>query len=201
MVKILSQGGRSLADMYDVRGSIAGIDELESREVSLVHEMGATLFSERFRTAIRRVSSGNILQNTNFDLVITNLPTSISRLLGIAVISDVAARVDHVAASVRTTNGDREIPVWAFDGSSVSARFVDDGAPVARYDLLGGPQNTFIPTFVGGADQGSNPVNQLVLRGRSTGFGAGNVVVIGLFFIALTFTSGVSAFGAHVPSW
>ena len=45
MVKILSQAGISLADLYNVEGSIAGIEQLDTRELPIVHEMSGTIFS------------------------------------------------------------------------------------------------------------------------------------------------------------
>ena len=208
MVKILSQGGRSLADMYDVEGSIAGIEDLQTRELQIVHEMGATLFSERFRTTIRSVASAATAQNTDINLAITTLPNAITRILGIQVFADNGARIDRCQVSVNEpTNGD-DFPIWVWDALNLSAgvRVEVDGGQVA-VDILIPERNGSLPTFVTGAagetrsQQAPDAVRDITVRSRTTGFGAGTVVLTVLVYVAFTYTGGVSAFGAIVPSW
>jgi len=202
VVKVLSQGGRSLADQYDVVGSVAGIEQLDSREVTLVHEMGATLFSERFRTTIRRIQSGSIAQSSAWSVSLTNLPTAITRLIGISVFADDGSRVSNAALFASNPTVNTEFPIWVWNGTSREMRHNDFGVGVATFDtLIGEPSLQFVPTFIGGEQQGSQPVKDLVFRGITTGFGAGTVDITALFFMAFNFTGGVSAFGAQVPSW
>jgi len=200
VVKILSQSGRSLADIYDAEGSIAGIDQLETRELPIVHEMGATVFSERFVTSIRRMASGALAQNTAISLALATLPSTPTRLLGVAVISDVAARVDRLAISLRDPGATNEIPVWVFDGNSTPIEFADAGAGTATFDLLGA-QQVFTPSFVGGNGQPGRMVSDIAVRGDTTGFGAGDVFVRVFLHIAFAAAGGVSSFGLPLPGW
>jgi len=78
MPKVLGQVGVSLADAYDIEGSIAGVDELVTRDVSLTHDMAATIFSERVSTAIRRSATAALAQNTLFDRGPTRLRDGIN---------------------------------------------------------------------------------------------------------------------------
>ena len=201
MVKIQSQSGDSLADTYDVVGSVAGIDSLETRELPIVHEMGATLFSERYVTTIRREASGNVAQNTQINLVTTTLPITPCRLLGFAIISDAGARLSRVTMSVREPDSDQEIPIWAFDGTTTTIHLVDAGAAVAAFDLLGGTQ-VFVPSMIGGSGQrNQDMVQEVVVRALTTGFGAGTVFLRALYYIAFAFRGGISSRGVPFPSW
>jgi len=200
MVKIQSQAGNSLADTYDVEGSIAGIDQLLTRDLPIVHEMGATVFSERFRSTWRRVTTSQN-QNAAFTLTISNFPQTITRLLGFQVISDDATRVATLQASIMAAEDEQDFPVWVYGGTSVSAR-VNDSDTVAAFDVLQPVAGSvFLPSFVGGSDQGPNPVSDLRVRGNTTGFGAGTVIVTALVFLAFTFTPNVSSRGLPIPSW
>ena len=203
MVKILSQGGRSLADMYQAEGSIAGIDNLETRDLPIVHEMGATLFSERFRSTARQVRSGNLAQSTNIELEINNMPAAITRLVGIAVITDMVGRVSFVQVSLFDPITDQDFPIWAWDSTGIARtiRLRDNGATAVVNTLTAEPGNIFLPCFTGGEDQGALPQHQIRVRGATTAFGAGTVFVNVHLEVAFTFTGGVSAFGARVPSW
>ena len=210
MVKILSQGGRSLADMYDIEGSIAGIEQLESREVTLVHEMGATLFSERMRNTFRR-STVLASQNLAFIIPITNFPPGISRILGVQVLADDATRVDRCQVSINdpVSSGGQDVPIWASKsvtlgvGVEFQTQNIANAGVTTTTDLLVPEVGTVqLPTFVLGDDQGVGfNMRNVTLRGFTEGFGAGTVLVTLLLHFAFTFTSGVSAYGANVPSW
>ncbi len=202
MPKILSQAGISLADVYDVQGSIAGVEELSSGEVSLVHEMGATIFSERLSHNIRRSGTGAILQSVNFNLVINDLPAVPTRLLGVAVFSDNAVRVLHAAILARSAGDGREIPIWVYDQVNFLAiRMEDAGGGVADHELLlGNVQATMLPTFVGGNEQ-PQIVNELAFRGTTTAFGAGDVTITALYYTAFSQVGGLSSRGLPIPSW
>lgn len=203
MTKILSQAGVTLADVYDVVGSVAGIEQLESREVGLVHEMGSTIFSERMRTTIRREATGDLAQGTEVNIVTSNMPVTINRLLGIAVITDDASRLGRITILARDPANGLEIPVWIWDGAnSDRINMRDAGSAVTAFDLLRGlPSNQFIPNLTGGGDQGPDPVNELALRGVTAAFGAGTVFVRAFYYIAFPFLGGVSSKGLPIPSW
>lgn len=203
MPKVLSQSLVSLADMYDVEGSIAGVDQLVSEEVSLVHEAGATMFSERLSSAIRRRATAAIAQNTNIGEVITDLPLEPSRILGIQVMnagSTTVARVASLNVTLRDTGG-REQMIWMWDGTVEVQQVVDDGAAVAAFEVLR-PEPTFnlIPNFRVGAFAPQS-VADLAMRGVTTGFGAGTVTLVLLVYLAFAADAAVSSFGLPIPSW
>jgi len=201
-VKILSQGGRSLADMYDVVGSSAGIESLEAAEVTLVHEMGAVLFSERFNTTVRRFEQTGIAASATVGLGLSNMPAGITRIIGLQVFSDDASRLSNIVVSMHDAASLQETPFWVWSGNSRVGRIVDDGS-VGNFDfLLPDPGATFIPTFTGGeGTQGPTMQSRLVLRGTATAFGAGTVDVFVAVVLAFQFAATVSSFGARVPSW
>jgi len=204
VVKVLSKSGDSLADVYDVVGSIAGIDQLHSEEISLVHEMGSTIFSERLSGAVRRATTGNLLQDVDFNVVIDTLPAGITRMSGVLVFTDNATRILRVCVSQRDVVSARDIPVWIWDGANFqNANFEDDGAGVATHSVLTPEPGTSLhQSLIIGTHQ-PQEVADVALRGRTTGFGAGNVDVTVLFLLAFTALGGgqVSNRGLHVPSW
>jgi len=211
MVKILTTSGDSLADIYDVEGSIAGIDQLHTRELPIVHEMGSTIFSERFTTAIHRVASGDVAQSTNIFLVITNMPVMVTRLLSIAVITDDPTRLERavvLARDPRPSVAGMECPIWQWDETNfTSLDMIDFGdATPTRYQLLRGTSEaTFVPNFTGGSGQQPDMVSEIAFNSRTTAFGAGTVFVRLLLHVASARAhragSGVSSRGLAIPSW
>jgi len=202
MVKILSQSGISLADVYNVQGSIAGIEQLESREVSLTHDMASTIFSERYVTTFRRLTTGDILQSVAFDVNVDNLPSTPTRILGIAVLADNAARVERCSVNVRD-GSEQDIPIWSFSvGNSEPIRMLDDGSVVNLSLLIPTPGSVFVPGMIGGSGQPSTSMmDGISLRGASTAFGAGTVEVIGVVYMAFAFRAGLSSLGLPIPGW
>lgn len=203
MVKILSQSGRSLADVYDVRGSIAGIDQLETHELPIVHEMGSTIFSERFRMTLRRVAPAAVLQSTAIASISSNMPQSITRVLGIVVVSDDASRIADASVSLRQPNvTQQEIPIWVWDTASTTpVRFLDNGSLVTLDLLVGHASAVLLPTFSGGSDQGSDAPTDMVLRGGTNAFGAGTAFLRAFYVLGFTFQGGVSSYGLPIPGW
>ena len=203
MVKILSKSGSSLADMYDVVGSIAGIEQLVSREVSLVHEMGRTLFSERLAGSMRRMTTGAILQSTNWDVVITNMPSFIFRVLAVVVLISPAGRVERAQLSMRTSSQGREVPFFIWDSTNdveTLLRIVDD-------DAAAGNTSALVPRFIqlpviGIGNSQPRQVNEITFRGRTSAFGAGTVTLNAVIYQAFTHVGTVpSSYGLPVPSW
>lgn len=207
MVKILSKAGQSLADMYQVAGSIVGVDELETRELGIMHELGATVFSERFTTTILKARSAPTAQNTNIDMSFDGQSgTSMARVLGVAVFCNIAAQMATFQVSVHRepgvgTNVDQDYPVWIWGGDSFPTRISLDGTLVQRDVLLGAPGQVHLPNFLEGSKQGTNPVLDLRMRGRTAGFGAGTETIWVLIYLAFTVSGGISDFGARIPSW
>jgi len=206
MVKILAKSGDSLADIYDVEGSIAGIETLESRELPIVHEMGGTVFSERLGATIERLTTGAIAQNIAWNLTL-GTARGVSRVLGIYVQAD-AARVDQCAVSIRATITQREIPIFIWDTNNdrtSNIRIVEEGGPVGTDTaLIQATPGGIMPSMIFSAGQGRNQVgDEIVFRGLASAFGAGTVVVTALIFLARATdpTAGLNSRGLPIPGW
>lgn len=201
MAKILSQAGISLADLYNVEGSIAGIETLLSQDVSLVHELGNVLFSERFSTVIRRSATGDLLQSATFDIVLSDLPAVPFRILNIQAIADTAARLNHATVFQRDVGAAREIPIWAFDdttGVEWTIRMADEAAATGLTYLS--PTASFTPGMGGGNNQPQS-VEAISIRGLTTAFGAGDVEYIFFIMIAFAQVGGINSKGLPIPGW
>jgi len=205
MVKILAQAGMSLADVYNVVGSVAGVEQIESREVSVVHEMGATIFSERFSGAIRRLTTGAILQSVSFDLTLADLPAGISRVLGVYVQADAATRIDRCQLSLRSVSDGREIPffIWDATDSQRNIRIVENDAAVTNRVVLMPelPLIQTMPSLAIGTGQPQQVGEEIVLRGLSSAFGAGTVTLVALVYLGFSRVQGISSRGLPVPGW
>jgi len=201
--KILAQAGMSLADLYDIEGSIVGVDQLDADSVTLVHEMGTTLFSERLSGSMRRGLSGSILQSVNWDFVITDLPTGIWRVLSVMVVVSPGSRIDHAQLSMRSPRDGREVPFWNWEsGNNVesSIRIVENDSAAGNTTILI-PSPTELPAFGLGRGQ-PQLVNEIAFRGRSSAFGAGTVDATAVLYIAHTqLGGGITNKGLPVPSW
>jgi len=203
MTKILSKSGDSLADAYDVEGSIAGIDTLETRELPIVHEMGGTVFSERMGGRHTRMISGALLQTVTFDITSTDITPGVNRLLGVMVFGDAAARVSHAMVAIRDPVTGREFPIFIWDSVNnveTTIRIIDnDGAVATQFALIGSP--TAMPSFAFGPDQPQS-MPELVFRGATLTFGAGNVTLKALVYRTFaSVASGLSSRGLPVPGW
>ena len=201
MPKVLAKSGDSLADVYDIKGSIAGIEELISRDVSLTHEMGATIHSERLSGTILNVATGVLAQNIAFNtgFTIGQTPT---RLLGVRVLTDVASRVARVSVHITDVPpniNDMPLFAWATGDEQKTIDIAIDGSLLAR-NLLDSTTPTFVPNLLIGTDQQS-PVPVITLRGLTSGFGAGTVNVMMQLYIAFPRLAGVSSRGLPIPSW
>ena len=203
--KILSQSGISLADAYDIEGSIAGVEQLDSEEVKVVHEMGGTMFSERVAGLVRRSTTGAIAQNIAIDDVL-NLPNTLVRIYGIQVITDNAARLTRVSVSLRSSPAGvvQEMPLWVWttNESSRTVDLVDNSVGPSGVQLLL-PETSSkqaLPIMLIGTNQRQN-VGQLAFRGLTSGFGAGTVVVTMIVYHAFAQLEGVSSYGIPAPSW
>ena len=204
--KVQSSAGSSLADTYDVVGSVIEIERLETRHPQAVLDLQATVFSERLSGAMRRFTSGDILQSVTFGTIET-MPLVPCRLLAIQMFTDNAARITRACVVVRSefTDGTaQEIPICVWDATnSESVRFVDDNNAAAPLALL-------VPTLASlrdplmtfGLEQQEN-AHQLVLRGDSSAFGAGTVEIWAVAYIAHAIGTGVgpSSHGLPIPSW
>lgn len=201
-MKILSRTGVSLSDVYDVKGSIAGVEELESRDVHLQHEMGGTIFSERLAVTIRAMTSTAILQSVAWDVLLTDNPLSIMRVLGVAVHAT-AARVNDATISIRRGDQNTEIPIWTWDASVdgiQTARFVDSGSVADQNILIPAVLPGQMPQIMLGRNQHDDSA-ELAFRGTSTAFGAGTVEVRALIYLCFARQQGISSYGLPIPGW
>lgn len=209
MPKVLAQAGISLADVYDVEGSIAGIDFIDTDRVALVHEMGGEIFSERLTSQILTISTGTIAQNSTFSAVFSTIPDSPTRILGVQVIADAAsaARVQLASVSLLGPGTDGEIPIFVFDST-------DDNEGLVRLSLQGAAVATFphfsprlqhLPTLITRHGD-SEDMLDIALRGITLGFGAGTVVITALVHIARAgratpVPGDPRSHGLPLPSW
>lgn len=205
MSRIQAKAGDSLADVYDVVGSIAGIDELVSKEVHPFHEMGATIFSERLSAAIRRTVTGDIAQSATFDIVLTDLPAGVTRILDVMVVNTettTVARLDNMNVSARDPTSGREMILWAWDGAISNERIVENGQTPASHEILerDGTISSLNLTMMVGEGQPQR-VNEIAIRGLTTAFGAGTIELIALIHILFSEVEGLSSRGLPIPSW
>ena len=203
MPKVLAQAGTSLADVYDVEGSVAGVEQLLSQEVNLVHEMGGTIFSERFSTFIRRTQTAATLQSVDIDEVITGLPNPYWRVLGVVVLVDVTGRLTRMCVNIRdpVVGTGREIPVWIWDAANSNAvRIDEEGTVLVREALTPVPGTTLVPSM-GVGDLQPQGTTELSLRGRTSAFGAGTVTITALIQIGFAQVGGISSKGLPLPGW
>jgi len=204
MAKVQAQAGDSLADVYDVQGSIAGIDHLVTHDLPIVHEMGGTVFSERVAGGITRAQTGAITQTQAFGDVITGFAPGMTRILGVSVFVDTAARMGDLVVSIRSGPEGREVPIWAWDSTvdvEMAVRLVDDGAAAANFTLLR-PVTLLenLPSMLFGADQ-RRVIDEIAIRGNTLTFGAGDVEATVLITTAFASLEGVSSRGLPLPSW
>lgn len=205
MAKIQARVGSTLADTYDARGGIAGLEDLRTPEVALVHEMGGTIQSERFSSFIRRGTTGDLGQSLGWEVLFENLPAGVTRLLGVTVFADVSARTERASVLLRDplAGGGREIPIWIWDQATGIFRVVrmDIEGSVASVPVLSPVEpNPYIPTLLVHNDQPQS-VGEIAFRGQTTAFGAGTVEHVILLHIAFAAIGGLSSRGLPIPSW
>lgn len=206
MVKILSQTGISLADIYNIKGSIVGVDQLLATEVQTVHEMGATIFSERLSASITRVVTGNIAQGVAFNVISGGFPTVPVRINGITVFTDTIARLDRIMVGLHdpAAGAERDMPLFVWNSAvdaEIPMQIQDDGAAVASVTLLRPLQALAnLPTFLIGTDQPLSIPN-LVIRGTTLAFGAGTVEAVVVASVVFSQIGGISSYGLPIPSW
>lgn len=201
MSKVLGHAGVSLADVYDVEGSIAGVEELDANSVKTVHEMGGTIFSERLSARITNITSGALAQNLTFDVSFS--VTEISRFIALSVITTDAARVSVCQVSITTPAlfGATDSPVWAWDTSDTFRTIrVLLGGTVQTRELLVALRPPLLPSMLTREDS-PRLTNTVTLRGLTTGFGAGTVTTSLLMHFLFPERPGLSSKGLPIPGW
>lgn len=143
MPKILSQAGTSLADVYDVAGSIAGVDFLDSNDVQLTHEMGGEIHSERLLGHTITVSSGAVASGANWDVDFETIPDCWNRIMGVYVTASVASEVEHCNVNLRPrATLANSFPIWWWDGfadGEGDLRIMQAGSTATRINLIPRP--------------------------------------------------------------
>ncbi len=174
-----------------------------SENVNLVHEMGATIFSERFSSTIRRMTTGAIAQNTVFDEVLIDLPAGPFRILGVAVLADVAARLSRVMVALQDPVAGRELPMFVWDSvqnADLLIRIQDNNAAINVNMVYLLPSFIMTPNMGTGVEQPQR-VERIQMRGVTSGFGAGTVETTAIIHVGLSQVGGVSSRGLPLPSW
>jgi len=202
---VQSKAGETLTDVYDVRGGQAPIERIITAEVQATHDMAGTIFSERASGNIRRRTTGDLLQSIVISEVLDDFPLGNFMVHGIQVITDDASRLASVVVSARTTfpvGGEREFPIWVWDGTnSIDVRIVDNGSASAILALLQPePAMNTLPALFLGNDQ-PQAVAAIAMRGLTTSFGAGTVETILLVRTSFADIGGISSRGLPIPSW
>lgn len=208
--KILGRSGESLADSYDVEGSIVKYGELDTETVQAVHEIGAVQFSERLVGMIIEGSS-TVSASGNFQAslggAIANVP--MVRIIALQVLVDTAGRIAHAAVNLR---GDirpaaggpsvaQSIPVWVFDGTNTdTVRCMSDDTLADQNSLRPLSNYTQLPTALIGPTQ-QIAVDRVHCNGSASAFGAGTVTVTVRAYILFSESQGLSSRGVPIPSW
>jgi len=182
--KILSQAGISLADTYDVEGSIVGVEELETHEVNLVEDMGPRVMGERMKQILLRGVTTAIGAATDFNITILGSaavpsPDCASRILGVTALIPAAnvTEIENWSLVVRDQNLQRECSVVSWDidvDSEVKTIWNDDGAGAANFIELRPLVHQLPGLLTRVGDLSVAP--QLVFRGTSAAVVATTVV-------------------------
>lgn len=205
MAKVLARTGVSLADVYNILGSIVGVDQLNVEEIQGVHEMGGTIFSERLTGVIGQIRAFEIAQSTDFAVALPIL-SGLLRVLGIVVVADAAARVTNVQVSFSDTIGgnEQDFPAFAWATAIDAERAIlmqIDGAVAAtaiQFVPLGVPQ---VPSLIVGTEHRANNVPTILMRGQTAAFGAGDVTINAFIYLASAADQALSSFGVPIPGW
>lgn len=207
--KILSQAGVSLADVYDIEGSVVGLEELDVTGIKGVHDLGPQIHSERLNVFGLTADSTALAQDTNWDVELGAFPDSINRILSITAVADVSGRVNHCVVSINDPQSNADHPIWIWDNT-------DDASSQMRWNDGGGVATVFalrpIQNLLGGAPTllartgASAAMPSLFFRGRTASFGAGTVQVQALIQVIRPDAGAPppgapSSHGLPIPSW
>jgi len=206
--KILSQAGVSLADVYDVEGSVVGLENLDVSDIKGVHDLGPQIHSERLQVFNLIADSTAVAQNVTWNIELGAFPDSINRLLSVFVMADTAARTAHCAISIRDPLSLIDHVIWAWQSVvDIEANLLWAAPTVGTQvglRVLAGPRGD-VPTLIARTGA-SAAMPTLFFRGLSLGFGAGTVRVRALIQIARPdegnpAPGAPSSHGLPIPSW
>jgi len=207
--EIQGDSGKSLADIYDVKGSVVSLEEVDAQVIAGVHDMGGLILSERMGSSINLLQTGDLLQTV--DILVTGATQfpGITRILNLYVFADAASRVEQVSINVASEDGAREVPIWVWDSGNDAAfpqRIRTPGGAYAVFTALRSldPMQS-LPGMLFGAGQRAQ-VGHLTMTGTTLTFGAGTVEVFMVAQIATADILGTgvgspSNVGLPIPSW
>jgi len=202
MPKILSKSGDSLADVYDVAGSIAGLENLESNDVNLVHEMGGVIFAERLTGSVTTMPVAAVAQNLAFGETFA-FGGQPSRILGLQVfVNQAVTHLDDVSINIQGPAVVTEIPIWMWEvaDGGINVRFILAGSTSENNFLVPPSNRILLPNLLLGSNA-PQASTTLAIRGNTSGFGAGTVEITGIVYLAFAELGGVSSRGLPLPSW
>lgn len=210
MSPVRTQGavGTSLGPLYDTEGTrlSAGADILDG-EIHLVHELGGQVAAERMRWQLRTGTATAIAQSTAFEARIVDLP-DMCKITGWWIEVGTAGRLRDAGIYLENSTEAQGVPLMLWDSAT---------GTTGTFQMFGGDRILLIPGAAMGAaypnrdfayrnlDASNNEV-ELVLRGQTSAFGAGDVTIAGR--IAMLFFSRSGGLGllppgaiAPYPSW
>jgi len=205
-VKILTSSGSSLADVYDVEGSIAGVGQLDSEEVKTVHEMGATIQSERYSQRIIELASEDTA-SSSWD-VSFGLGRNVTRILWWQILGTFAAQTEDLQLSLTTASpagvllDDMPLLSWvlaAGDDATKAIDVLDSGVAVTQFLFVTRDQIGH-PVLAAGGNQVGPAMNQLTFRGNTSAFGGGTAIHRALICVGSA-EPNVRSRGLPLPSW
>jgi len=154
MGKILSQSGISLAETYALDPPTTGPAEVNVREVHLVEEMGSRVHSERLNFFVGRASTGAVAASTAFAASLGDIPDSVNRVLGVAVIATAAGRISNCNVSIleAALSTPEEFVIWSWDETAdleIPIQHDDGGAGTTAQFLMRPRENYNLPSLIG----------------------------------------------------
>lgn len=207
--KILSQAGQSLADVYDIEGSVVGLERLDVSEIQGVHDIGPQIHSERLNAFHRRITSSAELQNQSINSSLSGIPDCVNRILSVSMIADAASRISFASIAIADPSSAVEHIIWAWDDVNDVEGPVrwDDGTGATVVSLLRathGPSGANPNLLLRTGASWRMPI--LILRALTSAFGAGTVTLTAGIQLARPDRSQPTAgepssHGLPIPGW
>lgn len=203
--KIQGRAGHSMAACYDLRGSIAGLEEMDLATTVPVLEIDGRVFAERLQGAIRRLEIADIVASEVFNAEISNFPEGHWKLHGIQVITgsgEAASNINNLTVNLVSNDGLNEIPIWVWDdGKAQINRISIAGAAAGNADFLDPHLGYTLPPIIISNAPARGAMDSIFVRGIAQAFGAGEFDINVFFYLSHVHVTGISSFGLPVPSW
>jgi len=206
--KILSQAGTSLADVYDVEGSVVGLENLDVSDIKGVHDLGPQIHSERLLVFSLLADSTAINQSTAFDIELGAFPDSINRVLSVFVLADVTGGFSFCSVAIRDSGSLVDHIIWAWDSVDDLESQVRWAEPAVGTHIALRPTALVaggLPTIIARTGA-SRTMPSLFFRGQTLAFGAGTVRARAQIQVArpdrgAPAPGAPSSHGLPIPSW